>query len=243
MPDISVLIPARNAAATIERAIRSALEQASLIARLEVEVIVCYDGSADDTAKVVRGINDPRVVSVSGNTNGVGAALNLCAASAMGDYFIELDADDWMEPGCLSRMIDALDGTPSHVGFAHGCVQYHGDSEQLYIPRQYTREDFLRGNATLYPFLYKRAAWDAGCRYADHFLTPVGRWISVQDWDMALQLVWHMRYTGVALPDVLVLHYDFKRGAEGQSLGRIYNRELTAAFKQRWTRVSVERIG
>ena len=54
-PTLSVVLPARNAVATIERAARSIL--ASTLR--ELELIVIDDGSTDDTAGVVRQIDDP----------------------------------------------------------------------------------------------------------------------------------------------------------------------------------------
>lgn len=238
MSRVSVLIPARNVEATIERAINSALSQTGV----EVEVIVAENGSTDYTALKVINIDDNRITFIQPDVDGVGATLNAAAQIATGEYFIELDADDYFAPDCLKKLVTALDGTPSHIGFAHGCIAYEGDVEMLYKPRPFRREHYWQSNACLYPFLYKRAAWDMGCRYHDHIFVE-GRWISVQDWDMALQMTEYMRYEGVALPDTLVLHYTFRRNAQGQALGQKYNKELVAAFKQRWPMTTIERIG
>ena len=55
-PAISVVIPAKNAAAYIGETIASALAQADV-----TEVIVVDDGSTDDTIAIVRAIRDPRL--------------------------------------------------------------------------------------------------------------------------------------------------------------------------------------
>lgn len=51
-PDVSIVIPARNEAATIEQALHSVLAQAWPLERLEV--IVVDNGSSDPTAAAVR---------------------------------------------------------------------------------------------------------------------------------------------------------------------------------------------
>lgn len=238
MVDVSVLIPARNAALTIERAIRSALDQPYV----NIEVIVCPNNCTDDTEAQIQAISDARVITVHGNANSVASALNLCADAATGDYFIELDSDDWLGEACLKRMVDALDCTPSHIGYAHGAVQYHGDETYLYTPRQYTRRDLWHGNYVLYPFLYKRMAWDAGCRYQDHLFLN-GKWLSIQDWDMLLQLSEYMRWDGVSLPDVLVLHYNYNRNGETQRLWTENRTAIIKAFQLRWPIADASRIG
>ena len=57
MPEVSVIIPAYNAAKTIKRCIMSILEQSYS----DLECIVVDDGSKDDTANIIKQINDPRI--------------------------------------------------------------------------------------------------------------------------------------------------------------------------------------
>jgi glycosyltransferase involved in cell wall biosynthesis len=54
---VSVIIPARDAALTIRRAIASVLAQSYT----PIEVIVVDDGSRDETAEVVRALAEPDV--------------------------------------------------------------------------------------------------------------------------------------------------------------------------------------
>lgn len=237
MNGVSVLMPARNSADTIHRAITSALDQSGI----EVEVLVCENGSRDDTAAVVQRLmdQDARVKLIQPRgVDGVGASLNAAAETATGYYFIELDADDTLQPNCLAIMADVLNNLPERVGFVYGGVQYRGDSDLLYIPPIFNRMALRRGNTILYPFMYRRQAWDMGCRYVDHLFVE-GRWVSWQDWDMALQLVEFARYEGQALPNLPVLNYTYNRTAEGQSVGARHSAELQAAFRARWQKVGV----
>lgn len=236
MTEISVLMPARSAETTVQRAIQSVLDQTDVT----LEILVSESGSRDRTRDVIAELAqiDPRVVLLNEGPDGVGAALNACAERATGRYYIELDADDAFAPDCLSTMVRALDAAPSFIGFAHGAVQYTCDDTFLFRPGPATRGALRRGNVVLYPFMYRRQAWDAGCRYHDHLFIE-GRYLSFQDWDMALQLVEFMRYDGIALPDLLVLNYTYNRAAEGQAVGARHQTELREAFRSRWAKVGI----
>jgi hypothetical protein len=95
---ISVVIPAYRAEATVERAVRSACQQ------LEVaEVIIVEDGSGDGTWEVCQRLatEDQRVISVQheGAVNlGAGASRNLGMLVARSPYIAFLDADDHYAP-------------------------------------------------------------------------------------------------------------------------------------------------
>jgi glycosyltransferase involved in cell wall biosynthesis len=90
MPLVSVIIPAFNAASTIERTIRSAQRQTLK----DLEIIVIDDGSTDDTAARVEGIADERIVLRSFPNGGLPTARNRGIEAARGQYLAFLDADD-----------------------------------------------------------------------------------------------------------------------------------------------------
>jgi predicted O-methyltransferase YrrM len=236
-PDVSVLVPAYNAAATILDSLESVLAQDGVT----IEVCVCDDCSTDDTAALVVGLQDSRVRLIQHDHNqGLAYALNSVASIATGRYFIELDSDDRLADGCLSQLVKALDAAPPDVGFAYGQTQYHGDATMLHTPATYRQGELYYGFSPLYAFLYRREAWDAGCRYRQ-LIEREGRWIGVQDYDFALQLTEHMRYEGLALPDVLVLDYNYHAGTLTELLHN-YNRDSVTAFRERWPRVQVQQL-
>lgn len=92
---ISVIIPAHNAADTIERAIQSALKNVP-----DPEIIVVENGSADDTQQVVRSMQEayPEVKLICSGT-GVSRARNAGISAAQGEWLLFLDADDYLEDG------------------------------------------------------------------------------------------------------------------------------------------------
>src|SRR3954468_7416981 len=93
-PLVSVVIPANNAAATIRRAIDSALAQTYR----PIEVIVIDDCSQDATSEITSTYAAERIRLLRLPYNhGVGAVLNPGIEIAHGEYIAFLDADDeWL---------------------------------------------------------------------------------------------------------------------------------------------------
>ena len=109
---VSVVIPAYNAAATIERALRSVAAQTYR----PLEVIVVDDASTDPTATLAADFADLEVRVVRLTTNGgPSRARNAGIAAASGDYIAFLDSDDIWLPEKTARQVAYLDGHPECV--------------------------------------------------------------------------------------------------------------------------------
>lgn len=106
-PTISVVIPARNAADTLDVALHSLVRQKFR----DWEAIVIDDGSSDATAEIARryAAKDTRFRLVQGPARGASAARNLGIAEASRRWLQFLDADDWLEPDHMARMLAALE--------------------------------------------------------------------------------------------------------------------------------------
>ena len=105
---VSVIIPAFNAAKSIERALRSV----ALQTLPPSEVIVVDDGSSDDTTAVAKAMQDEfhetQFVVISQPNKGAGAARNRAVEAATELYVAFLDADDEWLPNKLERSMDVL---------------------------------------------------------------------------------------------------------------------------------------
>jgi glycosyltransferase involved in cell wall biosynthesis len=105
MPSVSVIIPTWNRATTIVAAVESALKQT----HAPLEILVCDDGSDDDSEAHVRRLSDPRVVWLPGPRGGRPAIpRNRGIAAARGDWLAFLDSDDEWVAEKLARQLDVL---------------------------------------------------------------------------------------------------------------------------------------
>lgn len=111
-PTLSVVVPCWNAEKTIEKAIRSALNQSLRT----IEVIVIDAGSTDRSGQIIQRLADRdsrvRLISLP-NKTGPGRARNLGVSKARGKYLTFLDADDRVLPGAYEAAVASLRKTGS----------------------------------------------------------------------------------------------------------------------------------
>jgi len=100
---VSVVIPAYNAAVTVERALDSVHAQTCPGI---IEVIVVDDGSTDDTSALIRE-KYPQVTLIRQDNTGNAGARNRGIDEARGDYVAFLDADDEWLPEHLAVLAAA----------------------------------------------------------------------------------------------------------------------------------------
>jgi len=105
-PVVSVVVPAFNAAATIEETLQSISQQT----HRNLEVIVVDDGSSDDTAALVRrhSVRDPRFRVISQPNGGVASARNAGVRASHGEFVAFIDADDLWHPTKIAKQAAAL---------------------------------------------------------------------------------------------------------------------------------------
>lgn len=106
---VSVVMPAYNAAAYIAESIRSVLNQDFP----SFELIVVDDGSVDATAEIVAGFGSDVRYLRQPNSGGCSAPRNNGARYARGEFLVFLDSDDLMSLGRLRRQVDALRRQPA----------------------------------------------------------------------------------------------------------------------------------
>ena len=117
VPELSILLPARDAEATLEACLRSVLRQTER----RWECIVVDDGSRDGTRALGERFvtRDGRFRVVSTPQRGLVAALNTGLAHCRGRVIARMDADDVMHRERLQAQLRALDEAPGLA--AVGC--------------------------------------------------------------------------------------------------------------------------
>ncbi len=109
-PQVSVVMAARNAASTIDSALRSLVRQSYS----NLEIVVVDDGSVDATASVARTIGDSRiVVHTLPTATGAANARNHGLANLRGEFVTFNDSDDRSHPERIERQLAALLARPA----------------------------------------------------------------------------------------------------------------------------------
>ena len=103
--DISVIVPAYNAEASLQKTAESLRCQS--IDQSQLEIILVNDGSADSTLEVCRQLaaNAYNIIVIDKPNGGVGSARNAGIDAARGKYIAFLDSDDTLLPGTLEAAV------------------------------------------------------------------------------------------------------------------------------------------
>lgn len=103
-PSVSVVIPAHNAAETLQATMNSVLRQSFS----DLEVLIVDDGSSDETYSLARTMDDARVSVIQQANRGASGARNAGIKAASGDLIAFLDADDLWYPNKLDRQLEFM---------------------------------------------------------------------------------------------------------------------------------------
>ena len=106
---ISIAIPFYNAEKYLSEAIRSVFAQT----HKDWELILIDDGSTDNSLRIAKAIQDPRVRVISdGQNKRLAGRLNQVTSLAKYDLIARMDADDLMSPNRLQIQFDILTSNP-----------------------------------------------------------------------------------------------------------------------------------
>lgn len=119
-PLVSVCVPMYNNGATIERCLRSVLDQDGV----EFEILVVDDQSSDDGARIaVPLLRDGDRLIRNESRLGLNGNHNKCLELAHGEYIQFLHGDDWLLPGALRTLVRCFDDPDVGLTFAPRRVQ------------------------------------------------------------------------------------------------------------------------
>jgi glycosyltransferase involved in cell wall biosynthesis len=158
--DLSVIVPAYNAEAFIERCLDSLLAQELDTSH---EIIVVDDGSTDGTARILQKYAVmPSIKIISQQNRGLSGARNAGLGAARGQYIFFLDADDFVEPGSLAILLNKAFAADADI--VDGSWRYIAGkriSPQIYPDRVLKLSDIypLWHNGYAWGKLMKRALW------------------------------------------------------------------------------------
>jgi glycosyltransferase involved in cell wall biosynthesis len=160
-PLVSVIMPAFNCEAYLRHAIESILDQTFT----DFELIICDDGSTDNSWAIIDAVTDKRVTKFRNEKNlGYLRAYNFLLSKTRGGFITCQDADDWSEK---TRLEDQLNVFAEHPDISLCGVNgtfYYDDHLQKKCPAFSSGYIFL--NEGNYPFMlpaimYKREVLDS----------------------------------------------------------------------------------
>lgn len=198
LPKVSVLVSAFNQEKYIAHAINSVLGQSFR----SFHLIITDDGSGDRTWQEINRFFDQRIIPLCLTKNrGKAAALNYGLRFALGEYILELDGDDWLEPHALETLVQEMNRQPADIAMVYANRQLwfendYGLQPGPVIPGISYRDkfEFMEKQQTHCPRLYRKAA-----------LESVGGWRAriydqrqkAEDFDMMLRLAESYRFSWV----------------------------------------------
>lgn len=128
MPKVSVIMGIYNCASTLQEALDSLYAQTFQ----DFEIILCDDGSKDDTYAVA--LENQRqhsnIVLLRNEQNlGLNATLNKCLAAAKGEYIARMDGDDISLPTRFEKQVKFLDEHPEYAVVSAPIIYFDENGE------------------------------------------------------------------------------------------------------------------
>ena len=215
---VSVLIPTYNYARFLPQAIESVLAQSVSL----LEIVVADDGSTDGTEQVVARYKD-QVAYLRFEHRGIVALRNEMFPRLRGEWILNLDADDWIEPTFLEAALARVGqlGNPPELAFLYADRADFGAYERRQTVPEFSAARLKQGNYIPFDMLVRR---DVAVRYAFDAAFAKG-W---EDYDYLIALVKN-GYVGARLASPPVHCRVHSDNRTGRTLG---GDELQTLMKQ-----------
>lgn len=211
---ISVLMSVYNCAQTITESLNAILSQTEP----DWELILCDDGSSDETPRLLREFAEkhPEKVTILQNeTNlGLSASLNRCLAAAKGEFVARMDGDDLCSKDRFEKELRLLREHPEYavVSTDMECFDDEGIWGLMRYPTNPPEEDFVHGT----PFCH------AACMARREVLQKIGgyselpRYARVEDYHLWMKL-YQAGFKGMNLHEPLYQMRDDRNAASRRS--------------------------
>ncbi len=172
---VSVVIPCYNSGMTIAKTVASVHSQTWP----NIEIVVVDDGSTDlKTIGVLKALQDVRLIRQK--NAGLPAARNSGFMAAAGAYLLPLDADDWLEPNAIEKLMEGLQGDRT-ASFAYSYLHLEGEARGV-LTKHYNFFEQLFLNQMPYCILLTRTLWESVGGYDELMLK------GYEDWEFNIRI-------------------------------------------------------
>ncbi len=181
---ISVIMGIYNCADTLEEAVNSIIAQTYT----NWELIMCDDGSADDTYAVAKRLaeKEPRIILIRNEQNmKLSKTLNHCLKYATGEYIARMDGDDISLPERFEKQVEFLENNPKYI--VCSCAMIPFDENGEYTKRVHSNNEDVKTVRSGFhaPLLCRREMYDRLGGYCE-------KWYANRCEDV---FMWHMLST------------------------------------------------
>lgn len=158
---VSIIMGIYNCASTLETAIESILQQTYH----DWELIICDDGSEDDTYDIALKFSkkyENIIVFRNAKNMGLNYTLNKCLDKATGEYVARMDGDDISLPTRLEKEVEFLDVNKEYEIVSTNMVYFDeqgewGKSNMIAFPQ---KDDLIKGTPFCHaPCMVRREAY------------------------------------------------------------------------------------
>jgi glycosyltransferase involved in cell wall biosynthesis len=211
MIKISIIVTNYNYGHYLGRCLRSLLSQS--INREDYEIIVVDDASTDSSHKIYESFkNEIKTIKIAENV-GLAQASNIGIRSAVGRYFVRVDADDMLCSNYLSVMEEIIrEGCPSYVYSNYWDIDAEGGIlREVDLPEFSEKEIFFRGDFLATGTMYNKKIFNALGGYK----TEVKN-CGLENYDLILRLI-KGGYCGHFVPTAL---FKYRRHQSNLSVRR-----------------------
>lgn len=162
---VTIGIPLYNAEKFLKTAINSVLNQT----HANFELIITDDGSTDQSVKIVKSFNDPRIVLLTDDTNkGISYRLNQQIELAKGKYFFRMDGDDIMFPERLESQIGFMEQNPNVDVVGSSAVIIDDENNIIGIRKGLipsSTEEAVKSSLFIHPTVCGKSSWFKQYKY------------------------------------------------------------------------------
>jgi glycosyltransferase involved in cell wall biosynthesis len=206
LPCVSVIIPLYNYSRYIHQCLESIAASVFNNVAVNIEVLVIDDCSTDDSAIVVERYLEKSALSIclikKYLNTGLADVRNIGLKIARAPYVFMLDADNWIEPNCLSVLYQQI--KLGNYASTYGKIKIFNDETQQYIDtfpeKEWNVDDLIQD-----PYI------DAMAMFDKKILLDLGGystelveygWFGFEDYDLWLKLAQN-GYSCKLIPEIL----------------------------------------
>lgn len=203
---LSIVVPVYNAVKYLQRTIDSLLCQD--LDERDYEIILVNDGSTDNSLLLIKEnmICHTNIILIDKKNKGVSSARNAGIEKARGKYIMQVDADDFLEPKIIGKLVKLAEEKQVELLFYR--AKFYPDRHEVTNIQPFEIGKVYNGEYVLLHGMHVSSPWSN--LYLRKFVLQVGLkyfdGISHQDVEYNYRLYPHARR--IVFSDIVAYHYN-----------------------------------